>query len=202
MVCGYNSHVCTIFVLWKVLKYQDFIASFTKNMFLPSTCFLERAITPSKTIQFWWFLFVWNPIIILNPTTYNKPIFKAVVCEISVLFAHSRKSLTFWPTDLIFSSCPHFGEGHRSYISLNIVSEYKSKIISSIISNGHGTYTFHPTILCQCLNSTFFNVNYHSNPDFFCSFKRIGNRIEQFTYFFFTFEIKMKLKGKRNTVKV
>ena len=127
MLCGYNSHVCTIFVIWIVLKYQDFIAIFTKNLFLPSTCFLSRAITPSKKIQFWWYLFIWNPIIIVNRMTCNKPIFQAIVSEICVLFAHNQKSLTFWPIDLIISSCPHFGEGHRSYISLNIVSEHKYK---------------------------------------------------------------------------
>ena len=45
----------------------------------------------------------------------------------------------------IISGCPHFGEGHRGYISLNIVSEYKSKKNSSSIFHGHGTYIFDPT---------------------------------------------------------
>ena len=41
---------------------------------------------------------------------------------------------------------PHLDEGHRGYISLNIVSGYKFKKKSSSILHGHGASIFDPTI--------------------------------------------------------
>ena len=41
---------------------------------------------------------------------------------------------------------PHFDEGHRGYISLNIVSGYKFKKKSSSMLHGHGAPIFDPTI--------------------------------------------------------